>query len=85
MLGIDGVSGGVYAGEIRLCGTPGVPGCEVFSRSAHPDRYCAEGRGSGDITGEAWEGSDLGVSMVVRLLIAGKYALYNHVYIKRSL
>jgi len=45
--GIDGVRGGVYAGEIRSCGTPGVGGCDVFARSDQPDMYCADGRGRG--------------------------------------
>lgn len=59
MPGTEGVRGGVYAGEIRLLGIPGVPGCEVLSGSDHPERYCADGRGRGAITGEAWEGSSL--------------------------
>jgi len=62
--GMLGVSGGVYAGDIRLCGMPGVPGCDVFSKSPHPvipERYCVDGLGSGDNNGDAWEGSLLGV------------------------
>lgn len=57
--GTEGVKGGVKAGEMRLWGTPppGVPGCEVLSKSDQLLRYCAEGRATGAITGDACEGS----------------------------
>lgn len=51
-----GVAGGVKAGERRFEGRPGVEGLPSF-KSSQLLRYWATGRGWGEMTGEAWEGS----------------------------
>lgn len=85
MPGIDGVRGGVKAGDIRLSGIPGVDGRDL-SRSDHSRlcKNCEEARGTGEMIGEACEGRSeaecVGSGIAYGMVCDGRMPVYAWVF-----